>query len=544
MNSFLNLADNPLFVKHVRARLRKQAILPALIIIGFLSICIVWADQTFGTDHRGVRMGVGSHCFFWLQMIILMLVGGSQVASSVAYVKESGILDFHRVTPVPSSVQVLGFLLGAPIREYLLFAFTIPFALVCALIGPWGLLNFVKLLLVQITAALLYHSIAVVTGLSGKSAKGASGRFVGIIVILNIVSNQFNAAGSYGPAMLSPLPVYMEVTEETIPLGRGRVNQVQVNPPRINQIQANQPQANQQQGDPRFFSVAIPLAIQTLMFQLPIFVFLFIASSRRFRSNRLPLYTKVQATTFLSVIAFLVLGSQWERSATTIILSASYFLMFISLWLISTVTVPSGEYKKGIQRAKKMGWTHTPVWSDLASNKVVAVIFGMIFLGAMLSVIGFAPLQNRIQGNLEFSPWGPMILGPLTVLSYAFAYQYFHLRYEKRGPVYFGLYIFFIWIAPIMVGGLLALSQIKESLYLMAISPLLGVGFSGATAIPQLDPDVLRVIAIAPAAVLTLIYGVFLIRREHDIKKEIFDEPTESESKRKSEEVLWSQERE
>src|ERR1700724_978093 len=135
MNAFLNLADNPLFIKHVRSRLRRSTILPSVVVVSFFSMCIIFLDRSIWKEN----IGIGSHLFFWLQVILLMLMGGSQVASSVAHVKETGILDFHRITPVPASVQVVGFLLGAPIREWLLFAVTLPFALVCAILGPWGI---------------------------------------------------------------------------------------------------------------------------------------------------------------------------------------------------------------------------------------------------------------------------------------------------------------------------------------------------------------------------------------------------------------------
>ena len=45
MREYLDLANNPLFVKYVRSRLRRAALLPALIIVGFLSIGIVVLDE-------------------------------------------------------------------------------------------------------------------------------------------------------------------------------------------------------------------------------------------------------------------------------------------------------------------------------------------------------------------------------------------------------------------------------------------------------------------------------------------------------------------
>ena len=500
MSHFLNLAENPLFVKHVRSRLRHASLTPSLIIMGFFCICIIWADRTFWKAE-----GIGSHVFFWLQLMILMLMGGSQVATSVASVKESGILDFHRVTPVSSSRQVLGFLLGAPIREWLFFAFTIPFALICAVMGSWGIGNFTKLLVVQITGALFYHAMAVVTGLAGKAAKGASGRLVALVIALNVISAQFNANGANGPAMLSPLPVYMEVTNDTL-LNRGGFN----------------PRAARLDPDAKFFGVPVALVFQTLLCQASIFIFLFIAASRRFRSGRLPLFSKPQAFFFMALLSFLTLGLLWESSGLTLILSISYFLTFSAVWLMSTVTVPIGEFNKGLQRAHKKGRSRIPTWSDLASNKLVVLTLALLLLGATLLVMFFAPMPRV---NFRFSPWPPLILGMLTILSYGWAGQYFNLKYGKRGQLFFGLYIFFVWVAPVMVGGLLMASGLREAGYLMASSPPLGIFFASTADLPPLmQAEVAQAIAIAPTALLAVLFGFLLIKREGQLIRAVDEE--------------------
>src|SRR5262245_59330983 len=134
MHSYFNLAENPLFIKHVRSRMRRSQLMPSIVMVCFFSLCIVVLEMKVWWPGSVV----GSVMFVFMQGIILLLMGGSQVAAAVASIKESGMLDFHRITPVPARVQVLGFLLGAPIREWTLFACTLPFALFLAIMGPWG----------------------------------------------------------------------------------------------------------------------------------------------------------------------------------------------------------------------------------------------------------------------------------------------------------------------------------------------------------------------------------------------------------------------
>ena len=80
-------------------------------------------------------------------------------------------------------------MLGAPVRELILYSITLPFALYLAVAGPVGITDFAKLLLVQLGGALMYYSLAMITGLTGGKARGATGRFVAILAGLNITAS-------------------------------------------------------------------------------------------------------------------------------------------------------------------------------------------------------------------------------------------------------------------------------------------------------------------------------------------------------------------
>src|SRR2546421_4584755 len=97
-------------------------------------------------------------------------------------------------------------------------------------------------------------------------------------------------------------------------------------------------------------------------------IFLMLAGGRRFRSNRLPLYTKPQAVAFLGGLTFLTLGSLWETDQTAVTLATAYFLTFAAYWLGATVTPQVGDFMKGLQRARRKGGPAMPPWNDLASN--------------------------------------------------------------------------------------------------------------------------------------------------------------------------------
>ena len=214
MREFFDLANNPLFVKHVRSRLRRSAVLPGIIVVVFLSMCIVFLNNFVLKGPNNPEPDVGSQLFFWLQGIILVLMGGSQVASAIAQMKEGGIIDFHRITPVPPAVQTFGIMLGAPIRELVMYGMTLPFAIFLAIDGPIG----ADQLRQTVPRAGRERPDVLQPGddyrVDGRQARLRHGRFVAILAGLNVMASTFFEHEIYGPTLITSMPVYIEVFTE------------------------------------------------------------------------------------------------------------------------------------------------------------------------------------------------------------------------------------------------------------------------------------------------------------------------------------------
>ena len=108
------LFDNPILIKHLRSRLRRTQATSLALVVLVVCVCLLWA----GFQGLGMKDGGLFVAFFSLQGLALHLAGMSQVASSIGQVNDSGVLDFHRISPLPPTTTALGFVLGAPIREY------------------------------------------------------------------------------------------------------------------------------------------------------------------------------------------------------------------------------------------------------------------------------------------------------------------------------------------------------------------------------------------------------------------------------------------
>jgi len=153
--------DNPIFFKHVRSRLRRPLLATSLVITLSLCLCIAWGGFELDTYQTGGAFGA----FYALGAVILGFMGTSQISASVASARTSGIMDFHRVSPLSPTELVLGFFFGAPVREYLLFACTLPFLFLCVAMGTPDFRGLVQLLMVLLSTSWVLHGLALVCSL-------------------------------------------------------------------------------------------------------------------------------------------------------------------------------------------------------------------------------------------------------------------------------------------------------------------------------------------------------------------------------------------
>jgi hypothetical protein len=244
---------------------------------------------------------------------------------------------------------------------------------------------------------------------------------------------------------------------------------------------------------------------------------MFIAASRRIRSARLPLYAKPIALLFFGCIAVLTLGSVWEGSRMLQVLGMVYFLSMCAMVLTSSVTPPLGEVVKGMQRAWKMSGSRVPPWSDLATNKFVVLLFGAILAATTALCIAVAPnlpLPPRMVLQHEFQPWPSLAVGVAVIFAFGFSLQYFQLVADRRANAFMAILVVFGWLMPLMAGALLTNVNEDMSNVVMAISPISGIANAGAVSIDNTDLETIQVAAIAPWALLGLLFGLLLFNEE------------------------------
>jgi hypothetical protein len=450
MNAVAGLYDNPILHKHIRSRLRPQHVIPSVVVVVIICGCILWGGHLLNAMKDG---GVFTTLFL-VQWGLLVVMGTSQVATAVAHAKDSGILDFHRVSPLPASWVTTGFLFGAPIREYVLFACTLPFSFVPALMGTPGVVGLMTIYPVLFASMLMFHALAVLVGLVSKKPRGAGGSVVAIAMFAHFIGLQGLLGGANALGLITVIPAYSEA---------------------MRQLDPRMPV-------PGFFGVEMPLFAQSLVYQFALLGFVFVAAVRKMRSDRAHAYSKPLATAFLATIAALGLGSLWSIAApawmgrisslwTVVVLL--YVTVVAAVLLTNSVTPSASEFANGLRRAHKHGHGRLEPWHDFATNHWTVLVFCAIVAVAAAIAYFLLAVPNNPTGSF----WAATFVAVLVVAYFGNARQYFELAFGKRGMPYFLLFLFLAWVLPVIVGSILAMTRWGEdaALPILSVSPLVGI---------------------------------------------------------------------
>lgn len=485
------LADNPIIVKHLRSRLRPSQLLPWVVVVLSLGMLFGWIGYYTDT--------LGSTTFWWLSAIgfLFLVVGGSnQVTSAVGSAKESGILDFHRVSPLPASTVTLGFFLGAPIREYLLYAMILPFLAFSAQAALEGSSGFFDLVVPTVLTAWMMFALSVLIALVAKKPRMAS---VGLVVFL-LVSLWIGSAvyaGFRGYRMLR--------------------NQAEVDP-----------------GGMDFFGRRLPTLAWLAIYEGTATLFLLIAAARKMRAEGALAYSKPEALVCMATVVTLALGAFWSAQDTSWAIPVLlYIFVLAGVVLATTVTPDHGEYLKGVRRALRVGRRRPPIWADSASNAWAA--YGLAALVALGATIATEALTLAVRngydpltGTIQYTPIDPgrfnysitIAIGVFTVAYYALGKQYFALKYARKGETYYRLLLFLIWGLPPLFGVAAGVASFDDKFVqtIMGVSPWAGMLLSIKGLFPDSEAaETVRFVALLPSITLAFVFQFLLTNQQRRI---------------------------
>jgi hypothetical protein len=487
-----NHLENPILVKHLRSRLRKEPLVASIVVVIVLCLCIVWASYQGTGLPKGGTIGL----LFTLQTIILVIMGSAQVTSSISSARVSGILDFHRVSPLTPTELTLGFFFGAPIREYVLFGCTLPVSALFVATGSLSMRGFIQLMILLFASAWILHGFALLSGLISKvrvdSAIGGGGVFVAVFFL----GGPLIAGGIFSTQLVEQ-------------------------PYRLT-----------------FYGISLPWLSVVLLDQIAVLFFVLLATRRRMGSDRIHPSSKPQAIAALATLAILALGGIWGLDDFDVLaIGFLYLLVAMAILLLMMVTPNRSEYLKGLWRARKQGRTHLPAWDDLALNRLfLAIACAIVLASATLAWNGaFDPRLGRSRQLPRSFPLA-IATAVLTIAYFGLALQFFLLWVRVRGFIFLSLFLFLIWLVPLLAGAIVAMASpmgySPESEVVLSLSPLVGLTKIAAQdgTFPESYRTAIQASALTPALLFVFVFnGLYNMARRHmhDVAKVSASRPRE-----------------
>ena len=423
-----------------------------------------------------------------LQGFYLMFLGTGRVASITAEERESGLLDYQRMTPMNPLSKIAGYIFGIPSREYYMFLFTLPFLGHAIIAGelPWG--NIIHLYSVFFCSVILYHLTAHAVGLVVPKPRAAS--WVSRIVVLGlyVVLPGLGQAGISFLSFLTILPTYfgkiLPVIQKEGDHKKGDFDY--------------ESQITEFWQDVPFFDFTISPTTFTFFMQGLLILALLVTGYRKWRNQALPALSKPSAFFIYSIFQFLLLGCLWtffdrgeasgligqelsanefyrkEERIMGLILVISIFFSLSVLFILCLINIccPNRHlYLKGIQRIAKFNLARIPRIADESSGLFLTLILAAITLFTYCLLISLALDSEAWELTSTFHS---LSLIPAAILMLAVIYL------QASRELWFNLgfwgFVGLLWITPLLASLVIGVGWGEENmsliLRLLAINPL------------------------------------------------------------------------
>ncbi len=545
---------NPLIVKSARERLRpRNAIswgLVVIIVTGFVyficyNIAGVQADLRHEQAAKFALLAI-----LVMQGIILMLMGTGSVAIGIAQERMNGVLDYQRMTPMSPTSKILGYMFGLPIREYYLFALTLPFVAYATIQSGIRISNLIHLYMVGFVSVWLYHMTGLVAGIVSPKPWRAGVATQGMVLMMYFVMPALANLGFSFFLYLTPRPVFARLAYEELELAdlRGIIY------PSDLKIYE------------RLFEFDVNTSVFTVALQGFLILSLFIIVYRKWREESQHPFSKLYALLVYCVTQLLLLGTLWSRltdgesiramktyvqqmgfggidfhrkvNAGNFVLGEFLYVFFavslaMSLLMIALIAPTQHSYAKGLRRSRKLNLPSLPRWSDSAS----ALPFGIAFI--VLTTITYGVLIHLASrtGELMMTAPSPLALAmpPLIFAAFVLTMLAMCQRFTLRGMF---MTMFIAWVVPFLTFILMLAgnaSQIATQYtgapspfhaFLYAIVNLFKIDDGNLSGTMMQNAGKLTFFAAAVSIALATIALAMLFKHEADIRERESQRPT------------------
>lgn len=497
----MDFIDNPVLKKCARSRLRLRHLLSWGTVVGTVTAFIFLMTYFTLTEREMTSSAEAARAVILpiliMQAIILMGLGTNSVAAGIAIERDSGRIDYHRMTPMSPTAKIFGFLFGLPARQYFLFAVTMPFLLAAVIIGGFSLSKLALFYLVFFTSVWTYHMTGMTAGMLSKKPWQAALFSVGSVFVVYFILPNLSQLGVTFFEFLTIRPTLMGMVYQEIE--QMRPGMAPVAQEFVSGLDAFRPVP--------FFNWSLHPIAYTLLVQGALISLMFAMVQRKWRDQANHSLTKAQGVlAYTGVLVFLG-ASLWPMVTRREVLDGLYrnfldgpdelpmvllILMMIAsmicglscLALLIIATPTRHELAAGVRRARKLGRSSIGLNADAGSSLPTALVImaltfasGWLFLRAAERgghvIVGLPPVWAMIEPLVLFCAMALFVQGVLERFSSRFSY----------------VLLFLLWAPPLFAGAILAgaFGQETAGLYMMLPCPPASIAMSMTNFFEQAD---------------------------------------------------------
>ncbi len=477
----VNLFTNPLVVRGVRTRLRLQAALSAglitVTIAGFLYTMAyistvnntTMPDNATAADQAQlVRLAAKTAMvpLIIMQGIILMVLGTGAAAGGIARERSDRLLDYHRVTPLPPHAKILGLLFGLPIREYFMFALTLPFVAYAAHKGGVPGTALLQFYIVFLTSVWLYHLTGMVSGMIVDRPWRAGFMVQGLVIGLYVFLPQLGAFGLTSFEFLTARPAFYGIVQEHLLTDMSEIGSFSEG---WEQTQLRLASLRWQ--EVAFFNIKLDPLTFSLMVQGFVLTVLYTVIHRKWLGEaRLPL-SKPTGLVFFALLQVFALGSLLgllrdtaafadmvenqrnianavSRGERWVVWRFAFAALAVSgvagTILLHLVTPTWHQQVSALRKSRQRGRPRLPLLADAASPCPVAL--GVV----VMSAAAYLLLVQQIDqlDRLNRGPYWDAALGGAVFIALALSAVFFVREIVGAKP--FIMVVFVAWVVPFL----------------------------------------------------------------------------------------------
>jgi hypothetical protein len=223
--SALNLFSNPIVRRYRRSQMRPArlgaAVVITLVIAGFITtFCYLVLSNRGGLSDRDAARTAFIPLLIY-QGVILGIFGTAAIGGGILREAEEGMIEYQRLTPLSPLSKVLGYLFGLPIRQYVAFGVTACFSAFAIIVGEIPFRAWGPVYLILFTSTILYHLMALITGLIIKSRWRAGLISLGLVIVSHFFLPRLAEVGFPMFSHLSTVPVVEASLGDFLPPLRG-----------------------------------------------------------------------------------------------------------------------------------------------------------------------------------------------------------------------------------------------------------------------------------------------------------------------------------